>query len=101
MREEINQLIDKMEEPYGLAYYKGIPICDMSRDELYILCTWLIEICFKGETSNKKEETYVAHIDCYNCEATESVNIPKSITIKRYKSNRVCSDCGCMMDRCI
>ena len=96
MRKEIHQLIDKLEKPFGLVYYKGIPICDMSCDELYILCTWLTEIHFKGKTVIK-ESTYVAHIDCNNCLETESVLIPKGTSIEMYKSRTVCSDCDCYL----
>lgn len=96
MRKEIQQLIDKLDEPYGLVYYKGISVCNMNCEELRILCMWLAQIHFKGDPI-AKEKYYVAHIDCHNCEETESVNIPKGTTIRKYKNNKVCSNCGCMM----
>lgn len=49
MREEFLQLIDELDKPIGLGYFKGIPTCDMSQEELNILCTYLIQEYYKKE----------------------------------------------------
>ena len=41
---------------------------------------------------------YKAEIFCCNCNSSRVVYVPKGTTVKEYKKEILCYDCGCRMD---
>ena len=53
----------------------------------------------EDEVEEYDDTTYVAHIKCENCSNISSYGIKKGFTIKEYLINKVCNNCGCVLEK--
>jgi len=49
------------------------------------------------EPEEEEIEIYDVDITCYNCESSESYEIPMGKSVKDYFKNKKCNNCGCQL----